>query len=545
MSGVGSVISSRPWLGLALCLLVFLLCGLAMIPYPGLHNDEVFFSGPLYQPAAARFSADIGPVHIPFMVMSYTGALKTWIYSAIFHFFLPNKWTVRVPVLLMGMATLWLTWIFTRRAAGHMAALVTLALLATDTTFLMTNIFDWGPVALQHLLLMAGLVAVQAWLGSRATKWLALGFLLWGVGMWDKALLAWPLGGMLVGTLVVWPRQFFGNCRPRWLAVAAVCFFLGAAPLIWYNVARPGETARQNTRFSSSSRLPQKLIALRQGIEGYALWGYIANQRVAQGRRAPRTTLERGYSAIARIAGVHYSNWMLTAWLLGLGCFGLLFATPPFRVLLFLLLTTVVAWLQMFLNEDTGGSAHHVVLLWPFPAVFLGIAFSAIARWAGRNGIRALALGTGVFCAGNLLNANEYLYNFSTNGASGVWTDAIDRLSVDLDKDKNTWIGAVDWGFLNAVRLLHDGEMQIFVASDQLAGPMDDQGRKEFLAMIEPPDKLFVRHTDEYQVFPGINQRFRAAAADAGFAEHAERIVTDSNQRPVFVVFRLVREKEK
>ena len=548
MSAVKPFFASRPWIGVALCLLIFLLCGLAMIPYPGLHNDEVFFSGPLYEPAVAWFSADIGSTHVPLMVMSYTGALKTWIYAGIFHFFLPNKWTVRVPVLLMGMATLWLTWMFTRRVAGNAAALVTLGLLATDTTFLMTNIFDWGPVALQHLLLLAGLVLVRAWLGTGATKWLALGFFFWGVGMWDKALLAWPLSGLLVGALVAWPRQFLRHCRPRALAAAAISFCLGAAPLIWYNVARPGETARQNARFSAPELLPQKLIALRQGIEGYSLWGYIANQRTAPARREPGTNLERGYAAIARAFGTHYSNWMLTAWLLGLGCFGLLFTTPSFRLLLFLLLTTLVAWLQMFLNKDTGASTHHVVLLWPFPAIFLGIAFSAVARRAGRNGFRALVLVTGLFCAGNLLNANEYLYNFSTSGASGVWTDAIDRLSADLatdlKKDKNTPIGAVDWGFLNGVRLLHDGEIQISVASDQLARPMDSEAQKEFLAMIGDPRRLLVRHTDEYQVFPGINQRFRSAVTAAGFTEHIERIVTDSNQRPVFVVFRLLREKQ-
>ena len=544
MSGERSLFSSPPWLGATLCLLLFFMLGLAVIPYPGLHNDELFFSGPIYQPEVAWYTADVGAWHIPFMVMSYTGALKTWIYHAILHFFVPGKWTVRVPVLLLGLGTLWLTWIFTRRAGGNAAALVALALLTTDATFLMTNTFDWGPVALQHLLLMAGLVAVQVWLGSGAMKWLAAGFFFWGLGMWDKALMAWPLAGMLVGAFVAWPVQALARCVPRALAVATVCFCLGAAPLIWYNVARHGETATQNTKFNSSA-LPHKLIALRQGIDGSSLWGYMANNRAAANRRAPRTVLERGYAAIARVAGVHYSNWMVTAWLIGLACFAFLIASPFSRMLLFLLVTAGVAWLQMALNEGTGGAPHHVVLLWPFPAIFLGIAWAAVAARIGRAGSKALVLLVSIFCVGNLLNLNEYLYSFATAGPTGVWTDAIDRLSTDLEKDKKTWIGAVDWGFLNGIRLLHDGELRLFVASDQLAGPMNQATRKDFLAMIEPPDRIFVRHTDDNQAFPGINQRFRTAAREAGFAERIERIVTDSNDRPVFVVFRLAREKQQ
>jgi hypothetical protein len=169
----------------------------------------------------------------------------------------------------------------------------------------------------------------------------------------------------------------------------------------------------------------------------------------------------------------------------------------------------------------------------------------AFAEKVGPAAPRIGAVVVGLFCASNLLNMNEYLYNLSTAGATGVWSDAIDRLSNVLPADGKTWIGAVDWGILNGVRWLHDGHLPLFIASDQLAGPMDDQKRKEFREMIEPPDRLFVRHTDDKQVFPAINEKFRAAAAAAGFRERLERIVTDSNDRPVFVLFRMERAEQK
>src|SRR5262249_3270596 len=159
----------------------------------------------------------------------------------------------------------------------------------------------------------------------------------------------------------------------------------------------------------------------------------------------------------------------------------------------------------------------------------IGVAAMDVAKKL--NGGRGVAVVTAIFCAVNLLNINEYLYSFATSGATGVWTDAIDRLALVLPADKKTWIGAVDWGFLNGVRWLHDGDIQVFVASDQIGHP------KEFREMIEGPDRLFVRHTDDKEVFTAINEKFRRAAADAGYNERIERIVTDSNERPFFVLF--------
>src|SRR5580693_9001434 len=112
------------WLAPALSVLVFCLTGLALIPYPGLQNDELFFSGPLYFPDASFYRIEIAAVKIPIMVMSYTGALKTWLYAALFEFFEPSEWSVRIPVLLLGMGTIWLSWVWVRRIAGAGAAAV-------------------------------------------------------------------------------------------------------------------------------------------------------------------------------------------------------------------------------------------------------------------------------------------------------------------------------------------------------------------------------------------------------------------------------------
>lgn len=516
------------WFWPTLAGLVFFLSGLALIPYPGLHHDELFFAGPIYDPNAAFYSLNIGSAKIPLMVMSYSGAFKTWVFAALFQFFEPNVWSVRVPVLALGAVTLFLTWAWVARIAGRRAADVAVVLLATDTIFLMTATFDWGPVAFQHVFLMSGLLALRRWFDAGRTPWLALAFFLWGLGMWDKALLAWPLIGLGAAAICVFTKQVVARIRPQAVAVAVAAFLLGAAPLVWFNVARPGETAKANARFTASG-FGDKATVLRQTLDGSTLFGYMAQAGASGPKRQPRNAVERFSTALQHAVGPRYRNWMRPALLLGLACVFVFRATPIGRILVFLLLTMAVAWLQMAFTRGTGGASHHTILLWPFPAVFLGVAFSSMADRIPQRGAAAVAALTAILAAGNLLNTNEYLADFAVNGPAGVWTDAIFPLSDGLSPRSASWIGIVDWGCLNGLRLLHEGELRMFMADPE--GPL-------FARQVASKDFLYIQHTKARQVFPGVNDRIRSAAAGLGYSERVERVVSDGNGRPVFEVFR-------
>jgi len=514
------------WLAPALSVLVFCLTGLALIPYPGLQNDELFFSGPLYFSDASFYRLEFGATKIPIMVMSYTGALKTWIYAAVFQFFEPNEWSVRAPVLLMGMATIWLTWVWVRRIAGNRAAAVAAILLATDTLFQLTNTFDWGPVALQHILLMAGLVAFDRWLRKGGSRVLALGFFLWGLGLWDKALLIWPLAGLAAAALCVYPREALRRIRPWPLAVALIAFLIGAAPLVKFNLALHGQTATANTHFTAED-IPGKLTVLRHTIDGSALFGYMVNTGGDDYAIRPRKIVGR---IAALIPGVHRHNLMFPA------CIGavvlMAVAVPHRRILAFLLIAIAVAWAQMAFNKGTGGAAHHAILLWPFPVVFVAIAFASAAERIPRYGVPALAAVVVLLAGANLLTTGEYLKDFAVYGGAGGWTDAIYRLSGSIEKtDKNNWFGLVDWGYLNGLRLLHEGDLPVFIV--QVDGDAGELKRE-----IDGSDRLFIQHTEDKQIFPGVNDRLKENAQKLGFSEKVERTIHDRNGRPVFELFR-------
>lgn len=515
------------WLFPASLAVFFCLAGLAFIPLPGLQHDELFFSAPIFYPDTTFFRITIGTLKIPLMVISYTGALKTWLYAGLFQLFQPNVWSVRIPVLLMGAGTILLTWVWVRRIAGHWAAVIATALLATDTLFLLTDVFDWGPVAIQHLLLMAGLVAVQRSIAGESRTGLALGFFIWGLGMWDKALHLWPLIGLAVACLVTYPRLMFRSLRRPETALACVAFLVGMLPLLVYNFARRGETATANAKISIAD-FPRKVAALRGTVNGLAMFGFIVPEP-APNLRSPRNPLERASAAVSRRLGARRVNWMLPAWFAGLACFLAFLRTPCWRLLLFLAIATAVTWLQMALTVGAGYGAHHVILLWPLPPVFLGVAFAAVADRIRPLG-PAVAVVVTILIAGNLLTTNGYFSELALAGGTGGWTDAIYSLSDSIDERTAGWIGLVDWGYLNGLALLHQGRLHLFMVNPE-AAPAETK------RLVGSPGVSFIQHTEDKQLLPGINDRFRAIALRQGFSERTERTIFDRNGRPVFEIF--------
>src|SRR5437868_15419034 len=89
---------------LLLCIL-FVMLGLIFIPYLGIQQDEAMFATAFFLPDQAAVShiaiARFGFI-APLMLMSYVGALKSWLYAPLLHFLPPSVYVLRIPVLLIA-----------------------------------------------------------------------------------------------------------------------------------------------------------------------------------------------------------------------------------------------------------------------------------------------------------------------------------------------------------------------------------------------------------------------------------------------------------
>jgi 4-amino-4-deoxy-L-arabinose transferase-like glycosyltransferase len=521
---------------LAACALFFL-TGASFLPHLGLQNDESLFANAIYKPYAVVYSFKLGHSTLPCMLMSYLGTLKAWIYRPVFNWFGTGTVALRGPMLLAGAGSIWLFYLLLRRIAGERAALIGCGLLATDSMYLLTTCFDWGPVALQHLLLLAGTLLLVRFYQQSDRRSLGWGCFLLGLAMWDKALAIWMLSGMGIAVFAVCTKKILGVITFRRVAIAAVFFALGALPLILYNVHTRMETFRGNTSWETSE-LPVKARQLRATADGSAMFGWLVQDDwQTKDPHAPAVPLEAASAGISAILSHPRHNLMLYAFALAL-LLAPLARGRGLRAIVFALLAMAIAWGQMAITANAGGSVHHAILIWPLPDMVIAVVFAAASRRLGAAGIPALAVILVVLMGGSLLVTNEYHALMVRNGGSLNWTDAIFRLSEYLKGSDPEGIYCVDWGMMDSLRLLSRGKLPLRVGTDPINKPQLDDADRDFLArVIAEPGNLYVNHTKDFEFFTGINDKLITLAETLGYARRVVAVIPDSNGRPVYEVY--------
>jgi hypothetical protein len=515
--------------------LIYFVLGLAVIPQTGLQDDELLFSAPYFHvPDSAIFSLHIFHTQLPLMQLTYLGALKSWLFLPILAGLPVSYLTIRLPALATGSLTIWLFFWLLERTNGRIAAWIGGILLATDTMFLFTTCFDWGPVVLQHLLAVAGMALLVKFIQDDfiqdEQRWaLFLGFLCFGLALWDKALFAWFFSGLIVAAVAVFPREVWARLSLKNVGLAAAGLCVGALPLIAYNAASDFATLRANSSFDFG-QLPSRLHALGITWDGEILWGYMAHAPWSPGTPLESASVvERVSAEVHTLAGFRYHNALVPAFWLAVALTPLLWFTRARKTLLFCLIAMAVAWFQMAITKGAGDGAHHVMLLWPLPHWFLAVAFTQASQWKPLRWrhARAAALAAAmVFLGGeNLLLTNEYFYQLSHFAALASWSDAIYRLSDDVARRKAFHYVVNDWGIVNELAALNRGMMNVSRAGDRTAFT----------------GNIWIGHTRAFEQQARASQQVMEAARAAGFKKQLIETVRDRSGQPVFEIFQFVR----
>ena len=511
---------------------------MAFLPTLGIENDEALFPGAFLKPYGEAYTIRIGHSRIPLMVMSYIGTLKAWLYRPLINIFGTGLAVLRLPMLLAGAASIWLFFRLIHRIAGLRAAIIGCTLLAADATYLLTVCFDWGPVALQHLLLVAGLLLLVRFYQIRRLPALFWGFCMLGLGMWDKALAVWMLGGIGVAALMVFPGRIWALLTGRRLAIAALGFLLGVLPLLVYNVENKWATFVGNISRDTSD-IPGKARMLMETAKGGGMFGWMFDEQwQTPSPHPPRGVIQKASAEISSVFGHPRRHCLFYAFLLAL------LLTPlargdALRAIIFALIAMAIAWVQMATNANTGGSIHHTILLWPFPQMVVAVSFAAASRRLGRAGISTVAVvAAGMFVSGVLV-ANEYFYVDYSFGGAPAWSDAMVPLSDYMKGTGPGTVYCVDWGMLDPLRYLNHGRLKLAVGNDPISKKeLTPADREAVLRMLNDPGATFVAHTKEFENFQGTNEHLLKFAAEEGYRREMLTVISDSFGRPAFEVYR-------
>ena len=531
--------------GIASAACLFVLLGAACIPYAGIEDDEVIFTNPLYLFNAREFTIGLFHRRIALMVMSYLGTLKTLLYIPILALFGANVWSLRLPMVLLGGLTILIFFGLARRTAGPAAAMLGAFLLASDASFILMDTFDWGPVAIEHFLLVTGCFFLVKFAQSSgpgllnlsapraaSSRWnLFLGFFLFGLALWNKAIFIWALAGLFCGAVAVFWPEIRRLLRPATAAIACAAFLAGALPLVIYNLRNPNVTVHSSAHFETNA-FPGKFSLLRGTLDGSALFGFLPGFDDDPNPKAPTSLRGRAADWIGAHTGKHRHDAMAYA------CALALLLVPWWwkrRTARFSLVFMFATWLAMAVTRGAGASAHHAVLLWPFPQLFLATALASLP-W------RKIAMSVGAaLVAINLLVVNQAVADFERNGAPQNFTDASFALSKEIS-DPGPLVVTLDWGMIDTLAFLHQGRVTLRIGDPPfMTDSPSENERKTIDWLLSYPGAIFVTHVPGRENFPAVRPHLDRAAADRGLRKEPIKIVPDSNGRPVFEVFRFVK----
>jgi len=521
----------RSILFLAFCNLYFVFAGLLLIPYAGFQHDEVVFADPIFQIGLAFYSRHLGHRWIPLMINSYAGALKTWIYWPIFKLWHPSPYSLRVPSMLIAALAMVLFWPIMVRAGGKRAAAIATVLLATDTMYLMTSVFDWGPCALQHFFLVAVMLAFIRYHETGKPIILALASFLSGVALWEKALFFWVAGGLAVACVVIYPKYIWQRVSLRNVGIALGSFIIGALPFIMYNVHKPNSTLGENAALSTE-QFDHKVEEARRTFDAHGIFQYLVYDDWLPQPREARTDLEETSLQLRNATGITQRNYMLWAYLLSILLMPFVWRRRAWRPMLFALIFCAVGWGLMLITKGAGDSVHHVILLWPVTLMFLALPLSeASRRLPNRIGIPLLCAIVGVFAAKNVLVTNEYLAQLIRDGPTKWWTNALYPLSSDLMQSQYGEIDGIDWGTIVPLRVLERAQVPLGFVN------VDEQAPQEALAKMNKDGYVFLGHVKELEIFEGVDEKLDAIAAKNGMVKQVIKTYNDDNGRPTFELF--------
>jgi len=506
----------------------FFFSGVLFVAHLGVQNDEALFASPLFTPKDWFYRIRLFHSDIPLLLMSYLGTCKSLIYKFLFQWFGVTAGSIRIPMVLTGALSIWLFWLFLRRVAGERAALIGCALLISDSIYLLTNCFDWGPVALQHLLILGAMLLIVCFHQEGRDASLFGGFLLAGLAVWDKALALWMLSGIFIACILVAWRQISGAMSRRRVGLAAAGFCLGASPFLIYNVTHGFASLRENAGRDFSD-VPERARQLENTLNGEGMFGWLIEEdRDTPAPHPPSNLVETVSAEISTDAGHPRHNLMVFGLLLALVLAPLARGNAR-KGILFGVTAMAVAWVQMATTKNAGGSLHHIILLWPLPAMIVAISLAAASRRLGRAGLPAAVAVTVLLAGSGLLVTNEYYAQTVRNGGTVPWSDAVFTLSDFLKTTPAKTVSCVDWGILDTLRLLNRGRLPLRWGGDESEASLPE--------LVAAAPAVFIGHPVGREVFQGKTNRLLNVAGKLKYRRRMLAVIGDSFGRPVFEVW--------
>jgi 4-amino-4-deoxy-L-arabinose transferase-like glycosyltransferase len=443
------------------------------------------------------------------MLNTYIGPVNAYVLAVPFSIFgvsVPVQRATTGAVGLLGVVALYF---LARREFGRLAAAASALLLASDLSLALAMRCDWGPVDFAFPARVASILLLLAWRRNRAPWLLFLGSLLLGLGLSFKFDFLGTIAAVAVAGAVCYGRGL--HARVREAAVAAGGFLLGAWPILLYNAMTRFNTLRTGAKMSRASaheaiglavvhRLRTLEDLLNGGVGQFMLGENFRKSSLFGGSLLPAALLFLPFLLFVPLAVRTLAPWR--------------------RPLGFVVAVSAVLLLAIAAVPMATGP-HHVLSLYPFPHLLLGVALAGLWH-AGRNAPRGLlwptrlaaAAGFFVLFVSNLALAETFHERLAVRGGDRYWSESIYELSAALARDYPGDVAELlDWGFEQPLIILGKDRIPLHPLFWRIQGDPAPEG---WLAdLIRQPHRVFVRRAPPFAFDRTVHDRFDAAVKQA------------------------------
>ncbi len=378
---------------------------------------------------------------LPLMTVRYVGAVKEYLFLPVFGIFGPDPYLLRAGNALLGALGIWGLGRLLAGQVGYNAAVAAAMILAINPAYAAMTVFDNGTVAVWMGVLGLVCLCLGRYLAHR-TAWSAfwLGLAL-GLGIWARANFLWLLAAMLIAAALVWKGALFE--RLSHYGAMAGGMLLGGLPFLVYQIVSQGGTWEAQTMFRLSQGL-KELLSQRFVLLGGALFSDGEHRAMWNGPALP-----------------DWQRWLFPAVVAVCCVVCLAIPAKPHQRRWARAVAVAFLCLAAFLfTSRLPVAEHHLIVLVPLAAAVVSIAGCLmLARYRASWPV-IVALGV-VYAASACYWQISAIRGLYATGGIGPWSDAVFALSDHLER-KYPWreIQVLDWGLLNNLYVLSDGELR-------------------------------------------------------------------------------------
>lgn len=416
---------------LILVTVYFLLVCTLFLGRPGFSSEEAYtaltvedyllgFSG---QPVEG-----VGRVWLPPNLNTLEGSTLPAVLAVFMGIFGGSVFVFRFVHVLFSLGTLLCVHGVLRRWFGARAAMISVVLLAVNTTFIRATRFgDQRDEVLQIFLFWLGLWLFQRFAARGLVRYLYAGAFVWGVALNAKIMAVGYFAGVAVASPFLAVAAWRALREARWwrtLVPTALAFALGSAPYIHARVLDFGETSRIATDTLMGESVAWSNTAFLANT-GQSLGFVLDLLRGQMGADLLWTRFNPYHPFLVMLAVVGlialYPRWRRKGW----GC-----------RLMFLAVCYTVLLATTNLHPSRSADPYYVIMLLPLAEVVVGVFVSALIDAVPRRGLAvalAVALVAPTVVAEVVVGA-DYLHQIRTGRITGEYDPVVYEVFEELQR---------------------------------------------------------------------------------------------------------------